>query len=212
MLPCAFAAFVFLGETTVDVGETCADAVLVPFEGVQVDGVGEVGCEQFVTLVLEPLAVLGQLGQFLRAGGKPLIERGLDLFRQGGVLRLRDGDVVVAVGDQLLDDPYWHGTPGTVLPLGGAAGADEVRVSDALAVGREVELHPCPAGAAEQRAFEVVVVGAPSFGGELPRVEQALDSFPYFDVDQRFVRARVFCAFVADDADVVGVAEHREET
>ncbi|QTV79995.1 hypothetical protein [Microbacterium sp. NIBRBAC000506063] len=60
VLPCAFAAFVFLSEPPVDVGETGADAVLVAFEGVQVDGVGEVGCEQLVALVLEALAVGGE--------------------------------------------------------------------------------------------------------------------------------------------------------
>lgn len=56
---------VFAGEAAVDVSKPGPDAVLVPFEGFQVDGVGEVRGEQLVALVLEPLAVLGQLGQFL---------------------------------------------------------------------------------------------------------------------------------------------------
>lgn len=103
MLPCALGAFVFLSDTTVDASETCADAVLVPCEGVQVDGVGEVGCEQLVTLVLESLAIVGQLGQFLRAGGEAFVERGLDLFCLSGVPRFRDGDVCVAISDQLIN-------------------------------------------------------------------------------------------------------------
>ena len=65
---------VFAGEAKVDVSKPCPDTVLVPFEGFQVDGVGEVRGEQLVALVLESLAVLGQLGQFLGAGGKPFIE------------------------------------------------------------------------------------------------------------------------------------------
>ncbi|MCA0337671.1 hypothetical protein SDC9_146755 [bioreactor metagenome] len=56
---------VFAGEAAVDVTKPCPDAVLVPFEGFQVDGVGEVRGEQLVALVLESFAVLCQLGQFL---------------------------------------------------------------------------------------------------------------------------------------------------
>ena len=33
---------VFTGEPAVDVGQSCADAVLVALEGLEVDGVGEV--------------------------------------------------------------------------------------------------------------------------------------------------------------------------
>lgn len=60
----------------VDVGEPGADAVLVTLQGVEVDGVGEVRGQELVALVLEPSAVLGQLGQFLGAGGEAFIERG----------------------------------------------------------------------------------------------------------------------------------------
>lgn len=140
MVPCALAAFVFLGEATVDVGKPGTDAILVPLESVQVDG--EVGCEQLVTLVLEPLAVGGEFCDLGRLRGKPLVERRINLCRQGRVLRLGDGDVLVAVSDQLLHDPDGHGPPGAVLTFGRAPGADEVRVPDALTVGREVQLHP----------------------------------------------------------------------
>nr|WP_245787884.1 hypothetical protein [Tessaracoccus bendigoensis] len=211
VLSCALASFVFLGESPVDVGETGADAILVPFECVQVDGISEVGCEQFVALVLESLAVGREFCDLRRLRGEPFVERYLDLCREGGVLLFGDGDVSVAVRDQLLGDADGHGPPGAVLPFGGPPGADVVGVAHALAVGREVELHPRSAGAAEQRPFEVVVVGAASFGSKLAGVQKALHSFPDLDVDQWFMRAGVFCAFVADDADVVGVAEHREE-
>lgn len=55
---------VFAGESAVDVGESGADAVLVTLQGLQVDGVGEVSGQEIVALVLESLAVLGQLGQW----------------------------------------------------------------------------------------------------------------------------------------------------
>ena len=52
---------------------------------------------------------------------------------------------------------------------------------------------------------------ATPFGGELPRVQEALHSFPSVEVEQRLMRTWVLDAFVADDADVIGVAEHGEE-
>lgn len=72
---------VFAGEATVEVSKPGPDAVLVPFEGFQVDGVGELRDEQLVALVLESLAVLGQLGQFL---GAP--------YASTNTLLRRDGD------------------------------------------------------------------------------------------------------------------------
>ena len=89
----------FAGKSAVDVGEAGADAVLVPFEGVEVDGVGEVCREEFVALVLESFAVLGQFGEFLGAGCETFVERGLDLCRERGVLLLGERDVSVAVAD-----------------------------------------------------------------------------------------------------------------
>lgn len=42
-----------VSEATVEIGQAGADAVLMPFEGLQVDGVGEVRGEEFVALILE---------------------------------------------------------------------------------------------------------------------------------------------------------------
>ncbi|WP_165828003.1 hypothetical protein, partial [Rathayibacter iranicus] len=66
--------------------------------------------------------------------------------------------------------------------------------------------HLGPAGPAEQGTSEVVVVGVASFGGDLAGVEQGLDLLPRVDVDEWFVGAGLFGAFVADDADVVRAA------
>ncbi|MEZ7897417.1 MAG: hypothetical protein QMB98_01200 [Flaviflexus sp.] len=87
---------VLAGEPTVYVSEAGAEAVLVTLEGVEVDRVGEVRGEQLVALVLEPLAVLGQLGQFLGTGGEAFVERGLNLRRERRVLDFGDRDVPVA--------------------------------------------------------------------------------------------------------------------
>ncbi|WIM72853.1 hypothetical protein QP028_03155 [Corynebacterium suedekumii] len=111
-------------------------------QGFQVDGVGEVRGQELVALVLESLAVFGQLGQFLGAGGEALIERGLDLCGEGRVLGIGDRDVLVAVGDELLGDTDGYGAAGAVLAFRGPAGADVVPVADALLVGWVVQLHP----------------------------------------------------------------------
>ncbi|WP_240161654.1 hypothetical protein [Flaviflexus equikiangi] len=132
----------FAGEATVDVSKPGPDSVLVPFEGFQVDGVGEVSGEEFVALVLESFAALGQFRQFLGAGGEPFIERCLDLGCECRVLLFGDGDVSVAVRDQLLGDTDRHGPPGAVLPLRGATGAHVVGVAHPLLVGWVVQLHP----------------------------------------------------------------------
>nr|WP_259349574.1 hypothetical protein [Schaalia sp. JY-X169] len=115
LFACPGVVVVFAGEAPVDVGDAGTDAVLVALQCVEVDGVGEMRGEELVALVLEPLAVLGQLGQFLGAGGEALIERGLDLRGEGGVLGLGDCDVLVAVGDELLSDTDGNGAASAVL-------------------------------------------------------------------------------------------------
>ncbi len=121
------------GEAWVDVCEPGAAAVLMALEGLQVDGVGDVRQER-VALVLQPLAILGQLGQLLRAGSKALIERGLDLRRQSVVLLLRDRDTAVAVGDELFGDIQRDRPPGAVLPLGGTTGARRRQLFEAFEI------------------------------------------------------------------------------
>ncbi|WP_229659407.1 hypothetical protein [Nesterenkonia alkaliphila] len=59
--------FVVVLKFPVDVGQSGADAILVSFEGLEVDGVGEVGVDELLAFGLEPLPVAHQLGEFLRA-------------------------------------------------------------------------------------------------------------------------------------------------
>lgn len=105
MLAWPLVLFMLIGEPSVDVGESCADAVMVAFQGVEVDSVGEVRGQELVALLLQPPTVRRQLGQFRRTGGEPFVERGLDLLDERLVLRLRDRDLLVAVGDKLLGNP-----------------------------------------------------------------------------------------------------------
>ena len=57
--------FAVFGESAVHVGEARADAVLVPLQRVEVDGVGEVRREQLVAFGFEPGSVRGEVGRLL---------------------------------------------------------------------------------------------------------------------------------------------------
>ena len=54
-------------------------------------------------------------------------------------------------------------------------------------------------------------MGAAPLGSDLACVQERLDLLPGVDVDQWLVGACLFGSFVADDADVVGVAQQFEE-
>ena len=71
--------------------------------------------EELDALAFEPLPIRGRLGQFLRAGSEAFVERGLDLLSQGLVAVLGDGDVLVAVGDELFGDSDGDGSTVAVL-------------------------------------------------------------------------------------------------
>ena len=123
-----------------DVGEGDADAVLVAFQGVEVDGVGEVGFEELVRFGFEPLFGGGEVVDGLGPLSQALIEGGLDPLCELCVGGRGDGDLLVAVGDELLSDANGHGLPRTGGAFGGSAGADVVGVADALFVAGVVEL------------------------------------------------------------------------
>lgn len=92
-------------DTPVDVGDAGADAVLVAFQGVEVDGVGEVGGEDLVALVLQSLPRRGEFSEFGASSGEAFVEGGFDSCREPCVLCFGDGDALVAVGDELLRNP-----------------------------------------------------------------------------------------------------------
>ncbi|WP_240423362.1 hypothetical protein [Leucobacter sp. wl10] len=140
--PPAGLVLVLLGELLVHVGEARPDAVLVPFQGGEVDGVGEVRGQQLVTLRFELGAVGHEVGYLLVAACHALVERGIDLRGEVAVGLVADRDGGVGVRDEAFGDRDRHRPPGAVGFLRGAAGADEVGVGDAFGVGGEVEQHP----------------------------------------------------------------------
>lgn len=128
-----------LGEAPFDVGESCADAVLVAFQRREVDCVSEVRREELVALSFKPCPVGGEVGDLLVLSGALLIERGIDFGGEVTVVVFADRDVAVGVLDQPLGYLHGHGTAGTGGLPRGAAGADEVGVGGAARVGGEVE-------------------------------------------------------------------------
>ncbi|MDL9947674.1 hypothetical protein QSJ19_19230 [Gordonia sp. ABSL11-1] len=117
-------------ELAVDLGEAGADAVLVAFEGLEVDGVGEVRGEELVGLVVEAFAVRGELGEFLGPGREALLERRVDLRGEGVVGVLADPDPLVAGGDEVFGDADGDGFAGAGGGFACSAGADVVGVPD----------------------------------------------------------------------------------
>src|SRR5690606_28213471 len=95
-----------------------------------------------------------EVGDLLVAACHARVERGIDLGGEVAVVGVADRDIGVGVSDESFGDGDGHSSPGAGGSLGGAAGADEVGVGDALGVGGEVEQHPRPAGAAVQQPFE----------------------------------------------------------
>ena len=149
---------VVLAQAVLDVGEPGAHAVLVPFEGGQVDGVGEVRGEQFVAFGFQACPVCGEVSELLIAASAALVKRSVNLRSELTVVVLADRDRRERVRDQPLRDLHGHRPSREVGALGCSAGADEVGVGRTARVGGEVEQHPRPAGSAVQQAFQVVRV------------------------------------------------------
>nr|WP_245995497.1 hypothetical protein [Luteococcus japonicus] len=148
--PCPGMVLVVLAEALLDVGEARAEAVLVPLQRGQVDGVGEVRGQQLVALCFETCPVGGEVGELLIPASALLIERGIDFGGEVSVVVLADRDVPVGVFDEPFGDLDGYGSTGAGGSLGGAAGADEVGVGGAARVSGEVQQHPRPARPAVQ--------------------------------------------------------------
>ncbi|WP_460522578.1 hypothetical protein [Humibacter antri] len=94
----------FVLDASIDVSEPRAAAVLMTFQRVEVDGVGEVRGEELVGLVFEPSTIRGEFRQLVGACREPFVECLLDLLGETDVLGFVDADAGVAVGDELLSD------------------------------------------------------------------------------------------------------------
>ena len=206
-----FVSVMLVRPPVADVSRTGADTILMPLQGVEVNRASEVRREELVALVRQALPISSQLREFGGAGSESFVKRRLDLCCQIGVLGLSDCDVLVAVGYELLKDSDRDSATGAVLPIRCAPGADVARVADTLFVCGEIELHPRLAGATEQRVLEVMIMSPATFGRDPAGVEEPLPPAPSVDVDQQFVCAGLFSTLIADDANVVRVAQHPEE-
>lgn len=119
--PSTRVVFVVLGEALLDVGEARTDAVLVPLQRQEIDGVGEVRREELVALCFEPGSVGGEVGELLIPPSALLIERGVDFGREVTVVVLANRDAPGGVFDQPLGNLDGHGPAGAGRLLGGAA-------------------------------------------------------------------------------------------
>ncbi len=114
-------SLIMLTDALLDIGEPGADAVLVSLQGGQVDGVGEVRGEEFVTLNFQACPFRCQVNEFLVAAHGSFVERGIDCCGELTAVSLADGDVRVGVRDQSFRNRDGYRTPGTVRLLRGTA-------------------------------------------------------------------------------------------
>ncbi|KZE70007.1 hypothetical protein M3C59_010930 [Micrococcus luteus] len=140
--PSSGVVLIVLGEFPVHVRQVRPDAVLMPFERGEVDGVGEVRGQQLVALGFELGSVGHEVGDLLVAACHALVERGIDVSGQALIRRVSDRDRGVGVRDEAFSDRDRHRPPGAAGLLRGATGAHEVGVGDPARVGREVQQHP----------------------------------------------------------------------
>ncbi|WP_375489127.1 hypothetical protein [uncultured Mycobacterium sp.] len=108
--------------------ELAREAVLLLFEQIKREGSGVVGLEAGAALVLDAIALDGELVALGLAGG---VQRGELLIEhpEHGVAHIRGYlDGLVVVGDQLLHLVHEDRGAGAVGALGVTAGADEVGV------------------------------------------------------------------------------------
>lgn len=153
---------------------------------------------QFVALGFEPGAVGGEVNALLIPSRALLIERCIDLGGEMPVFVLADRDVAVGVLYQSFGDLDWDGAAGAGGLLRGASGADEVGLGGAAGVGCEVERHPRPATVAVQQAFQVVSVLHVPRPPRVARLQQRLHLIKLHGFGQRFMRAGMQRALVAD--------------
>nr|WP_263623478.1 hypothetical protein [Rhodococcus ruber] len=188
--------------------EPAGDAVLFLFEEVEWDGSGVVGVEQAAAFVAELVTLNGEGVSFGFVRGVQVIELAHEHLPQRGddVLgNLHTPVVVLHLPFDVLDR---HRLPRTVRALGVPAGADEVRVDDALAVFRMRDHQTGAAVTAVHGTFQVVLMGLGLLPGHLVRGEDVLDPVPELSANQRLVESVVAGATEDDIAFVVRVGEH----
>lgn len=198
------------GEFSAGVVEFAGEAGLLGFEQVEGDGLGVVGLEECGLLGFERAGVGGEGAGVGALAGVDLVEFGAQACCDGAPLVGGDADVMVEVGDGVVDVVDEDGFEGALVAVALAVGADEIGVDVAVSGFGVVDDEPAAALAAADGGFQVVVVDALAFAVAV-LAEDGLDALPGGLVDEGLVGARVVDALVGDDAAVIGVAQDGEE-
>ncbi|WP_244223214.1 hypothetical protein [Brevibacterium aurantiacum] len=122
--------------------ELSEDAVLLPFEQSERDRVGVVRLEESFLLALQPVAIRGELAQFVGLLGHEPVELVVQHPAERFAVRGRDLNALVVPLDHLLDVLDEDRAAGAVGALGVPAGADEVGVDVAVTVLRVRDHQP----------------------------------------------------------------------
>ena len=186
-------------------GEFAGHPVLLLLEQLQWDGAGVVGLEEPAALVLQVGAPGGQGADVAVAVLLDALQLGQQVALDGSAVGVTELDGLVQVGDALFHCFDEDGAEGAVVGAV-AAGADEVRVDDALAVLGVLHQEALAAQAADDGGLEVVVVDSFPLAVAMG-VQDVLDLLPGGGVDQGLVPAGVLHALEGDDALVVGMAQ-----
>ena len=196
------------GEFSAGVVEFAGEAGLLGFEQVEGDGLGVVGLQECGLLGFERAGVGGE-GVGVLAGVEA-VEFAAQACCDGAPLVGGDADVMVEVGDGVVDVVDEDGFEGALVAVALAVGADEVWVDVAVSGFGVVDDEPAAALAAADGGFQVMVVDALAFAVAV-LAEDGLDALPSGLVNEGLVRARVVNSLVGDDAAVIGVAQDVKE-
>ena len=198
------------GEFSGDVVEFAGEAGLFGFEEVEGDGLGVVGFEELGLLGFERAGVGGEFLDVGALAGVEAVEFAAQACCDGAPLVGGDADVVVEVGDGVVDVVDEDGFEGALVPVALAIGTDEVWIDVAVSGFGVVDDEPAAALAAADGGFQVVVMDALAFAVAV-LAEDGLDALPSGLVDEGLVRARVVDSLVGHDAAVIRVAQDGEE-
>ena len=198
------------GEFSAGVVEFAGEAGLLGFEQVEGDGLGVVGLQECGLSGFECAGVGGEGAGVGALAGVEAVEFAAQACVDGAPLVGGDADVMVEVGDGVVDVVDEDGFEGALLAVALAVGTDEIGVDVAVSGFGVVDDEPAAALAAADGGFQVVVVDALAFAVAV-LAEDGLDALPSGLVDEGLVRARVVDALVGDDAAVIGVAQDVKE-
>ncbi len=154
---------VVFGKAPVDVGQGGTDAVLVTL-GWAGRWRRRSARRGVVAFGFQTCPVGGEVGDLLAATGGAPVEGGVGSAAGIAVGGLVDGDGFVGVFDEPFCQVEGRGAAGATCLLGGAAGAGEIGIGDAVGACGEVKQHPRPAHPVVALEWAVAVLAAAARG------------------------------------------------